>query len=161
MTTLFCQMSEGWLIWATKKIILSLLWQKYSLILERFRGKYIRRKLMKVSKLWTIFWLIVKVVGNCQMRVSKECRGKILLNTPLTRCQSYVNGFKNHLFIQKFHRIWFLWKKGLWKAWILWKMRLWKYEFCEKWDFENVNFVKNEILKTWILRKMRLKFWIL
>ena len=24
--------------------------------------------------------------------------------------------------------------------WILWKMRLWKYEFCEKCDFQNVNF---------------------
>ena len=30
-----------------------------------------------------------------------------------------------------------------WKMWILWKMRLWKCEFCEKWDFKNVNFVKN------------------
>ena len=26
--------------------------------------------------------------------------------------------------------------------WILWKMWFWKCEFCEKWDFENVNFVK-------------------
>ena len=32
-----------------------------------------------------------------------------------------------------------------------------KCEFCEKWDFENVNFVKNEILKMWILGK--LWFW--
>ena len=24
--------------------------------------------------------------------------------------------------------------------WILWKMRFWKCEFCEKWDFQNVNF---------------------
>ena len=46
--------------------------------------------------------------------------------------------------------------------WILWKMRLWKCEFCEKWDFENMNFVKNETLKMWILWKMRLwKLWIL
>jgi len=37
------------------------------------------------------------------------------------------------------------------------KMRLWKCEFCEKWAFENVNFVKNEILKMWILWKIR--FW--
>ena len=35
-------------------------------------------------------------------------------------------------------------------------MRFWKCEFCEKWDFENVNFVENEILKMWILRKIRL-----
>ena len=26
-----------------------------------------------------------------------------------------------------------------------------KCEFCEKWDFENVNFVKNEISERWIL----------
>ena len=32
-----------------------------------------------------------------------------------------------------------------------------KCEFCVKWDFENVNLVKNEILKMWILPKMR--FW--
>ena len=31
---------------------------------------------------------------------------------------------------------------------------VWKCEFCEKWDFENVNFVKNESLKMWILSKM-------
>ena len=31
-----------------------------------------------------------------------------------------------------------------------------KCEFCEKWDFEKVNFVKTTILKMWILRKMRL-----
>ena len=30
-------------------------------------------------------------------------------------------------------------------------------EFWEKWDFENVNFVTNEILKMWIFWKMR--FW--
>ena len=35
-------------------------------------------------------------------------------------------------------------------------MRFWKCEFCEKWDFEIVNFVKNEILKLWMLSKMRL-----
>ena len=34
-------------------------------------------------------------------------------------------------------------------------MRFWKCEFYEKWDFENLNFVKNEILKMWILRKVR------
>ena len=33
-------------------------------------------------------------------------------------------------------------------------MRFWKSEFCEKWDFENVNFVKNGILK------MRIFGWI-
>ena len=31
-----------------------------------------------------------------------------------------------------------------------------KYEFCVKLDFENVNFVKNETLKLWILWKIRL-----
>ena len=30
-----------------------------------------------------------------------------------------------------------------------------KCEFCEKWYFKIVNFVKNEILKMWILWKMR------
>ena len=29
----------------------------------------------------------------------------------------------------------------VWKMWILWKLRLWKCELCEKWNFENVNFV--------------------
>ena len=32
-----------------------------------------------------------------------------------------------------------------------------KCEFCEKWEFKNVNFVNNETLKLWILWKMR--FW--
>ena len=44
----------------------------------------------------------------------------------------------------------------VWKMWILWKMKLWKCEFCEKWEFEIVNFVKNEIFKMWILWKIRL-----
>ena len=30
-----------------------------------------------------------------------------------------------------------------------------KYEFCRKWDFENVTFVKNVILKMCILWKTR------
>ena len=33
-----------------------------------------------------------------------------------------------------------------------------KREFCEKWDFENVNFVKSEILKMWILSKSETTF---
>ena len=44
---------------------------------------------------------------------------------------------------------------------------VWKCEFCEKWDFEIVNFVKNETSKLWILSKMRFskcdfldKMWI-
>ena len=41
-------------------------------------------------------------------------------------------------------RIWCL------KIWILWKMIFWKCEFCEKWEFEIVNFVKIEIFKMWI-----------
>ena len=36
----------------------------------------------------------------------------------------------------------------VWKMWILWKMR---FQKCEKCDFRNVNFVKNEILERWIL----------
>ena len=39
--------------------------------------------------------------------------------------------------------------------WILTKMRFSKCEFCPKWDFHNVNFVKNENLKMWITGKMR------
>ena len=35
--------------------------------------------------------------------------------------------------------------------WILWKMRLWKCEFSEKCRIENVNFVRNEIFKMWII----------
>ena len=35
-------------------------------------------------------------------------------------------------------------------------MRFWKCEFCVKWDSENVNFVKSEISKMWILWKVRL-----
>ena len=31
-----------------------------------------------------------------------------------------------------------------------------KCEFCEKWDFENVNFVKIEALKMWISGELRL-----
>ena len=29
-----------------------------------------------------------------------------------------------------------------------------KCEFCEKWDIENVNFVKNQTLKLWFLWKL-------
>ena len=35
-------------------------------------------------------------------------------------------------------------------------MRFSNCEFCEKWDFKIVNFVKNETLKMWILWKMKL-----
>ena len=31
-----------------------------------------------------------------------------------------------------------------------------KCEFCEKWDFDIVNFVKNETFKMWILDKLRI-----
>ena len=74
---------------------------------------------------------------------------------------------KNQLFVQKLLRIWCL------KIWILWKMRFWNCEFCERWDFKNVNFVKSGILKLWILSKSEilkmeispkirfLKMWIL
>ena len=41
--------------------------------------------------------------------------------------------------------------------WILSKMIFWKCEFCHKSNFQNVNFVKNDILKIWILRSVR--FW--
>ena len=50
----------------------------------------------------------------------------------------------------------------VWKMWSLWKMRLWKCEFCVKRVPKNVNFVKNEGLKLWILWKnATLKMWIL
>ena len=39
----------------------------------------------------------------------------------------------------------------------MWKMIFWKPEFCEKWDFENVNCVKNETLINVNFVKMR--FW--
>ena len=42
--------------------------------------------------------------------------------------------------------------------WILRKIRLSKCDFCEKWDFEIMNFVKHEILKIWILWKNFSKF---
>ena len=42
----------------------------------------------------------------------------------------------------------------VWKMWILWKMIFSKSEFCEKWEFENVDFVKNEIFQRWILWKI-------
>ena len=35
-------------------------------------------------------------------------------------------------------------------------MRLWKCEFCQKWYSKNVNFENNEILKMWILSKLRI-----
>ena len=56
---------------------------------------------------------------------------------------------------------WILWQTRFWKVWILWKMRFWKCEFWEKWDFESVNFVKNEISKVWIFLKNEiLELWI-
>ena len=61
--------------------------------------------------------------------------------------------------------MWVLWKIRIWKCEFCekWefenmnfgKMTLWKCEFCEKWHFENVNFVKNETLKMWISSKLR------
>ena len=54
------------------------------------------------------------------------------------------------------------WNYNVWKLWFLWKMRFWKCEFCVKWDFEIVIFVKNEILKLWFKKKPTiLKMWIL
>ena len=47
--------------------------------------------------------------------------------------------------------------QDVWKMWILWNMRFWKCEFYDKWDFENMNFVKSEILKMWTYWKLR--FW--
>ena len=41
----------------------------------------------------------------------------------------------------------------------LWKVRLWKGKFCEKWDFEILKMWilgKNEALEIWILSKIRL-----
>ena len=38
--------------------------------------------------------------------------------------------------------------------WILWKLRFLKREFCEKWDFRNVTFMKIRILEMWILQKL-------
>ena len=37
------------------------------------------------------------------------------------------------------------------------KMNLWKCELCEKWDLENVNFVKLEILKN--VNFVKIKIW--
>ena len=34
------------------------------------------------------------------------------------------------------------------------KIRLWKCEFWQKWEFDNVNFVKNDIFKMWISSKL-------
>ena len=46
--------------------------------------------------------------------------------------------------------------------WILWKLWLWKCEFVKKYEFINVNLVKNEFLKMWILWKFgNLEMWIL
>ena len=66
----------------------------------------------------------------------------------LTRCPRWG---KPQLFIQKTLDF------GVWKMWILWKLRFCKCEFCEKCEFENVNFVKIEIFKLRYLDKM----WIL
>ena len=41
------------------------------------------------------------------------------------------------------------------KIWILWELRFQKCEFCEKWDYRKVNFVKNEISERWLLWKVR------
>ena len=49
----------------------------------------------------------------------------------------------------------------VWKMRILWKMRFQNCEFCEKWDFRNVNFVKNEISEMWILWNEISEIWIL
>ena len=47
-------------------------------------------------------------------------------------------------FIKKLSRIMVNFVKSeILKMWILWKIRLWKCEFCQNWDFQNVNFVKN------------------
>ena len=59
---------------------------------------------------------------------------------------------KTSIFIQNvIGEMWILWKNEISKMWILWKMRILKCEFCEKWDFRIVNFVKNVISERWIL----------
>ena len=51
-----------------------------------------------------------------------------------------------HFLSKNFLKMWISKKKnGFILKWILWKMRFSKSEFCEKWDFQKVNFVKNEI----------------
>ena len=47
----------------------------------------------------------------------------------------------------------------------MWKINFWTCDFCEKWVFENVIFVKNEILKMRFLlecdfKNVNLKMWI-
>ena len=46
-------------------------------------------------------------------------------------------------------------KNEIFEMWILWKSRFSKCEFCEKWDFWNVNFVENEIFKSDYLDELR------
>ena len=50
----------------------------------------------------------------------------------------------------RFLKFWILWKMRFLKLWILWKMRFWHCEFCQQWDFEIVNSVKNDHFKMWI-----------
>ena len=46
--------------------------------------------------------------------------------------------------------------------WILFQIRFQNCEFCEKWDFRSVNFVKNVISEMWILWKIEIsEMWIL
>ena len=44
-------------------------------------------------------------------------------------------GAKTFLFLSRNYQ-----EFDVWKMWILWKMGFWNCEFCEKWDFEIVNF---------------------
>ena len=88
-----------------------------------------------VSQLMPSFFFLANFLSNKTATGIKDTRGDASRPSLLWNCNPTTTHWgKNPPFIQNLPRIWCS-----------------KCEFCEKWDFQNVNFVKNEILKMWIL----------
>ena len=101
-------------------------------------------------------WHSFPYIGNCALTRFYFCKSIIqppgphviwvnLEKSPVHKL-TVAHWGKNPLFIQKFPWFWYFKNVNFVKIeisemWILWKMRFQKCEFCENWDFRNVNSV--------------------
>ena len=98
---------------------------------------------------------------SCIARDSLVCTSSNLLDGQFLslscKTKRFFSTLLNMIFILCHDGVGTHWSKTNFLYRISLEFDAWKCEFCEKCDLENVNFVKNEILRMWILWKMR--FW--
>ena len=144
------------ILWKTGILKMWILWKCEFRVLGKNHAKFFLDSKFHVSLLhkiafWEFFILFQLFVYFCQLFV-------FFLNHPVD------SKFYLVLFFRKLPGILHV-KMRFWKCefcgkWDFEHVIFWclsKCEFCQKWDFLNVNFVEIEILKMWILWKMR--FW--